>query len=47
MARLRKPDRALIRHSLTSPARQADDLRTWLNAKAMNLHEPTDLDTKG
>ena len=31
----------------TFTGREADDLRTWLNSCATNLHAPTDLDTAG
>jgi hypothetical protein len=48
-----KEDKIVVRFgpgegdSHTFTGRDADDLRTWLNSKAINLHEVTDLDLKG
>ena len=36
-----------VGQSVEFTGREADDLRTWLNSRAINLHEATDLDTKG
>jgi hypothetical protein len=33
--------------SLTFTGREADDLRTWLNSRAVNLREATEPDTAG
>ncbi len=46
-----KQDRIAVRFdvglAVEFEGREADDLRTWLNSRAVNLHEATDLDTKG
>lgn len=36
-----------VGQSVEFEGREADDLRTWLNSRAINLHEATDLDTSG
>jgi len=36
-----------VGQSVEFEGREADDLRTWLNSRAINLHEATDLDTQG
>jgi hypothetical protein len=34
-------------HTLTLTGQDADDLRTWLNSLAINLHAATDPDAEG
>jgi hypothetical protein len=48
-----KEDKVVVRfgagegHAQVFTGKEADDLRTWLNSKATNLHDATDLDTAG
>ena len=48
-----KEDKIVVRFgsgpddTLTFTGREADDLRTWLNSKAINLHQISDLDARG
>ena len=48
-----KEDKLVIRfgtgeeHSLTLTGQEADDLRTWLNSLAINLHAAMDPDAEG
>ena len=46
-----KQDKVVVRfgpgNELEFSGAEADDLRTWLNSRAVNLHQATDLDTGG
>jgi hypothetical protein len=48
-----KEDQMIVRfgtgdeHSLTLAGQEADDLRTWLNSIATNLHSASDLGRRG
>jgi hypothetical protein len=48
-----REDKVIVRfdqgdeNSQVFTGREADDLRTWLNSKATNLHAATDLDSAG